>query len=98
MLNRINNQDGLVKTIIVIVVALLILSYLGFNLRGLIESPTTQSKTPSGIKGLPLRRVWRHDHRHVDGLNLTADSGLATASGMALDTACDESAANRSNQ
>jgi len=35
-------NKGLIKMIIVIVVALLILSYFGFNLRSLADSPTTQ--------------------------------------------------------
>lgn len=36
-----NPQGGLIKTIVLVVIALLILSYLGFNLRALVTSPTT---------------------------------------------------------
>jgi hypothetical protein len=36
-------QQGIVKTIILLVIALLILSYYGFDLRRTVESPTTQS-------------------------------------------------------
>jgi hypothetical protein len=36
-------QRGIVTTIIIIVIALLVLSYYGFNLRSTVESPTTQS-------------------------------------------------------
>ena len=35
-------NGGLIKTIVIIIVALLILSYFGFNLRNLANSPTTQ--------------------------------------------------------
>lgn len=35
-------NKGLIKMIVVIVIALLILSYFGFNLRTLVDSPTTQ--------------------------------------------------------
>lgn len=38
-----NNQQGIVKTIIILIIALLILSYYGFNLRSTVESPTTQN-------------------------------------------------------
>jgi hypothetical protein len=41
---KINNGNrGIVRTIIIIVIALLVLSYYGFNLRTTVESPTTQS-------------------------------------------------------
>ncbi len=42
MLKKIPANKGLIKMILVIVIALLILSYFGFNLRELIDSPTTQ--------------------------------------------------------
>ncbi|MSR71340.1 MAG: hypothetical protein EXS50_01525 [Candidatus Taylorbacteria bacterium] len=38
----INKKQGLVKMIIVIVIALLILSYYGFDLEQLVKNPTTQ--------------------------------------------------------
>jgi len=41
-MKNIPTNRGLVKIIILIVIALLILSYFGFNLRTLISSPTTQ--------------------------------------------------------
>jgi hypothetical protein len=37
-----NTQRGFIKWIIIIVVALLVLSYYGFSLRDLVNSPTTQ--------------------------------------------------------
>ena len=36
-------QRGIVRTIIIIVIALLALSYYGFNLRSTVEAPLTQS-------------------------------------------------------
>jgi hypothetical protein len=41
---RINTRDnrGIIKWIIIIVIALLILSYYGFSLRALVNSPVTQ--------------------------------------------------------
>ncbi len=41
-MKNIPKNKGLVKIILAIVIALLILSYFGFNLRTLIDSPTTQ--------------------------------------------------------
>ncbi len=42
MLRRIENNRGFVKLIILIVVILLVLGYLGFNLRDIINSQTFQ--------------------------------------------------------
>jgi hypothetical protein len=42
MVKKIGTDRGLIKMIVLIVIALLILSYLGFNLRNLVNSPTTQ--------------------------------------------------------
>lgn len=36
-------KKGLIKTIIVIVIALVILGYFGFNVRDIINSPTVQA-------------------------------------------------------
>ena len=36
-------NGGLIKMIIILVIALLILSYFGFNLQNIVNSPTTQS-------------------------------------------------------
>jgi hypothetical protein len=36
-------KQGIVKTVILIIIALLILSYYGFDLKQTVESPTTQS-------------------------------------------------------
>ncbi len=41
-MKKIPTNRGLVKTIIMIIIALLILSYFGFNLRTLVSAPTTQ--------------------------------------------------------
>jgi hypothetical protein len=40
---KLPTNRGLVKAIILIVIALLIISYFGFNLRSLASAPTTQS-------------------------------------------------------
>jgi len=42
MFNYPNEKGGLVKFIIIIIVAIIVLSYFGFNLRSVVESPTTQ--------------------------------------------------------
>ena len=42
MKNRIPRNRGLIGWIVIIVVVLLILSYYGFSLRTLVQSPTTQ--------------------------------------------------------
>jgi len=38
----INKQSGFIKLILMIIIAIIILSYFGFNLRGIVESPETQ--------------------------------------------------------
>ncbi len=53
---RTPTNRGLVKMIIVIVIALLILSYFGFNLRNIANSPTTQDNF-SYVWGL-IVHVW----------------------------------------
>ena len=40
---KINKQKGIVRTIIIIVIALLIVSYFGINIRDVVNSPTSQS-------------------------------------------------------
>lgn len=42
-MKKISGQKGIVRTIIMIVIALLILSYFGFNLRSIANSPTSKS-------------------------------------------------------
>ena len=37
------NKKGLIKTIIVVILALIILGYFGFDVRDIINSPTVQS-------------------------------------------------------
>jgi hypothetical protein len=37
------NKKGLIKTIIVIVIALIILGYFGFNIKDIINGPTVQA-------------------------------------------------------
>ena len=37
-----NKQSGFIKFIIIIIIAIIILSYFGFDLRSIIESPVTQ--------------------------------------------------------
>jgi len=36
------NQQGFLKLVIIIVIAIIILSYFGFNIRAIVESPETQ--------------------------------------------------------
>ena len=38
-----NHKRGIVGMIVILVIALLVLSYFGFNLRQTVDSPTTQS-------------------------------------------------------
>lgn len=38
----INKQQGFIKLIIIIIIAIIILSYLGFDLRAIVESPESQ--------------------------------------------------------
>jgi len=40
---KINKQRGIVRTIIIIVIALLVVSYFGINIRQVATSPTSQS-------------------------------------------------------
>jgi hypothetical protein len=42
MLFNIPTNNGLIKTILIIVIALLILAYFGLNLRSIVNSPTFQ--------------------------------------------------------
>jgi O-antigen/teichoic acid export membrane protein len=42
MIKRRNNNRGLIRTIVLVIVALLIISYLGLNLRDIIDSQTFQ--------------------------------------------------------
>jgi Flp pilus assembly pilin Flp len=64
------NKKGLIKTIIVIVIALVILGYFGFNVGDIINSPTVQanlhtswdfiSKIWSNYLAGPVVYVWDH--------------------------------------
>ena len=40
-------KKGLIKTIIVVVIALIVLGYFGFNVRDIINSPTVQANLSS---------------------------------------------------
>ena len=40
---HINKQSGLVRTILIIIVAILIISYFGIDIKGLVEAPGTQN-------------------------------------------------------
>lgn len=51
-----SNERGFVKTIVIIVVALLVISYFGLNLRQIISSPTTQDNF--GYVWSQIVRVW----------------------------------------
>jgi hypothetical protein len=52
----INQKRGLVKIIILILIAIIVLSYFGFDLRGIIEAPQTQENL-SYVWGLAVF-VW----------------------------------------
>lgn len=41
-MNKINNQKGFIKFIVIIVIAIIVLSYFGFDLRSIVESPESQ--------------------------------------------------------
>ena len=40
---KINKQQGLIRTVILIIVALLVISYMGISVRDVVESPAGQS-------------------------------------------------------
>lgn len=42
MKNKAAGEGGLIKTILLIVIAILVVSYFGINIRALVTSPTTQ--------------------------------------------------------
>ncbi|MBU4479853.1 hypothetical protein KKG48_00205 [Patescibacteria group bacterium] len=42
MFNNKNNQSGFIKWILIIIIAIIILSYFNFDLRAIVESPETQ--------------------------------------------------------
>jgi len=43
MLNFQNNEKGFIKWLVIILIAVIILSYFGFNLRAIVESDLTQN-------------------------------------------------------
>lgn len=49
MLIRIQTNKGLIRTIVIVVIALLVLSYFGFNLRELVDSPNTQENFDTAV-------------------------------------------------
>lgn len=62
-----NPQRGFLRTILIIIIAIFILSYFGFDLRKTADSPTTKSNfqyvKELVIKGIefilkPLRKLW----------------------------------------
>ncbi len=52
------DQRGLIKTVVIIVIALLILSYFGFSLRNLVNQPTTQDNF--SYAGSVVMNVWNN--------------------------------------
>jgi hypothetical protein len=56
-INDENYQKGFIKTILIIVVALIILGYFGYNLRDIINSPTVQDNLSFG-KEVSIK-VWQ---------------------------------------
>ena len=69
MIKNSNTSRGLIRTIVLIVIALLILSFLGFNLREIADSPTTKDnfsyvttfvlKVWNDYLKAPVAYVWR---------------------------------------
>lgn len=53
-----NGERGFIKSILIVIVILLILSYYGFNLREVAESPTTQSNFSYVMEFLSY--TWTH--------------------------------------
>lgn len=52
------SDRGIVRTIIIIVVALLVLSYFGYNLRSIWNSPNTQDNFSFVIDG--IKNIWNN--------------------------------------
>ena len=42
MFKNINTESGLIKLIVIIIIAIIVLSYFGFDLRAIVEAPETQ--------------------------------------------------------
>lgn len=42
-MSKFDTNRGIIKTILIIVIGVVILSYFGFNIREIVENPTTQS-------------------------------------------------------
>ncbi|MCC7004927.1 hypothetical protein IT397_03355 [Candidatus Nomurabacteria bacterium] len=57
-MSKINQKRGLVGTIVVIIVAIIVLSYLGFDLRKIFQSEYMQSNF--SYIGEILRKVWEN--------------------------------------
>lgn len=55
---NIPTDRGIIRTIIIIVVALLVLSYFGYNLRDIVNSPTSQSNF--SYVGEVIGNVWNN--------------------------------------
>ncbi len=58
MFKLVNRQGGLIKAILIIVIALLILAYFGFNLRSTVNSPTFQDNWSFLWDGIV--NIWNH--------------------------------------
>ncbi len=69
-MKKIQTNRGLVRTIILIVIALLILSYFGFNIRAIVNSPVGQEnfsyaqelmlKVWNGFLKTPVTYLWKN--------------------------------------
>lgn len=67
-INYAAGQRGLIKMILIIVIALLVISYFGINLRALVNSPTTQDNVTyvasstvniwNGYLKVPVTAAW----------------------------------------
>lgn len=55
---KINPQSGLVRTVIIVIVAILILSYFGINLRSIVESPVAKENFSYVMTGITF--VWQN--------------------------------------
>ena len=58
MFKKINKQSGLIKFIFIIIIGIIVLSYFGFDIKNIIESPRTQENL-SYVWGM-VSGVWNN--------------------------------------
>lgn len=62
-MKKYKTNEGFIKWIIIIVIALIILGYYGFDIRRAVESPTAQSNLNYAQQGVLY--VWDHFLRYI---------------------------------